>query len=271
MLVAPVSAASATEVTAASSNTESAFVTALNQERTSRGLDPLTVDIRMTNAARDWAEEMVDRGHLVHAPDITVGAPTGWRKAGENIGRGSGVTGLVSAFMNSPGHRANVLDPAFTRIGVGVAHTPRGELYTAHRFVATRTATPKCMGRTATIIAQPGQVTIGTDGPDVIVGTSGDDVIRSGRGDDVICSLGGDDRISGGGGSDEVDAGRGNDVVKGRGGSDVIHGGDGTDKLLGGSGRDHLDGETGADDLRGGRGADTCRATRVDSTRSCKA
>jgi serralysin len=270
-LSVPFGAAGATEVTASASNPESAFVSALNQERSSRGLSPLIVDVRMTNAARDWAEEMADRSTLVHAPDITVGAPDGWRKVGENIGRGSGVTGLVSAFMNSPGHRANVLDPAFTRIGVGVAHTSRGELFTAHRFAATRNPEPTCMGRRATIIAQRGHVTVGTSGDDVIIGTRGDDIIRSGRGNDVICSLGGDDRVSSGRGADRVDAGRGNDVVRGRGGADLLQGGNGTDKLLGGNGRDHLDGETGSDDLRGGRGRDTCSATDADSTRSCTA
>lgn len=111
---------------------------------------------------------------------------------------------------------------------------------------------PTCLGRPATIVANPGQPVIGTDGDDVIVGTPKADDIRGGPGDDIICGLGGAD------------------LIRGNGGDDVLRGGSGPDRLSGGSGRDELWGNGGADTLRGGPGDDSCRGgSGADDTRDC--
>ena len=227
---------------AAASGPELAFVQELNAERASRGLAPLVVDASMTVAARDWSDDMADGGFLAHAPDITVGAPNGWRLVGENVGRGSSVGGLVDAFMNSPGHRANVLNNRFDRVGVGVATGDDGRMYTTHRFADAPTSTPTCKGEHATIVALPGMETVGTSGDDVIVGTPGNDVIRGRGGNDLICGYGGDDRILGG---------------------------PGADRLFGGGGRDHVVGNKGRDRIYGGKGRDTCKAATRETTKSC--
>lgn len=269
-VIAPSSGAAQAPTAVAATPVEADFVASVNQERAARGLDPLTVDGVMTAAARDWAEEMAHHEHLHHAPDITTGAPSGWLKVGENIGRGRSVDSLMDAFMASPAHAANLLDPAFTRVGVGVASDDDGRLYTTHRFAATRTdVAPTCKGRVATIVAQPGVETVGTSGADVIVGTSGPDVIDGRGGDDVICGRGGDDRIEGGRGSDLLHGGGGDDTLRGQSGSDALTGGSGRDRLYGGSGRDHLAGQRGADHAFGGSGRDTCDASKRDEVRSC--
>lgn len=121
-------------------------------------------------------------------------------------------------------------------------------------------AAPTCFGRTATIIAQPGQVTIGTPGPDVIVGTSGPDVIRSRGGGDRICSLGGADRVYSGGGGDLVDLGGGHDFARGGAGNDYIEGGVGGDVINGRKGHDTLKGESGTDQCIGGLGNDSLQS-----------
>lgn len=244
LLVAAPSAGAGSAGTGASVATgpELEFVQHLNAERAKQGLPPLVVDGSMTVAARTWSGDMADGGFLAHAPDITVGAPNGWRLVGENVGRGGSVEGLVGAFMASPGHRANVLDSRFDRVGVGVATGDDGRLYTTHRFADAPTFTPTCNGERATIVALPGIVTIGTRGDDVIVGTPGDDVIRGRGGNDVICGYGGNDRIKGG-------AGR--------------------DRLYGGSGDDDLVGNRGKDRLFGGSGGDLCKATGRETTKSC--
>ncbi len=242
-----------TKLTPATANTaEMEFVDALNARRANHGLAPLVVDATMTAAARQWTNEMADGQFLAHADDITAGAPAAWTKAGENVGRGGDIPGLVQAFMDSPGHRANVLDPAYTRIGVGVGHDSTGMLYTTHRFAAVKDAkTLTCMGQKVTIVAKAGKTTKGTKGDDVILGTPGNDKIRGRGGNDIICGLGGDDMIAGGKGHDIIDAGTGTDVVKGKKGRDVIDGG------------------LGADVLQGGAGNDTCEATSADRTVSC--
>ena len=45
------------------------------------------------------------------------GAPSNWRKLGENVGEGADIASVHTAYLNSPGHRANIMDPAFTQIG----------------------------------------------------------------------------------------------------------------------------------------------------------
>ena len=206
MLVAapPATAGSAGTGASVATGAELEFVQQLNAERAMRGLAPLVVDASMTVAARDWSDDMADGGFLAHAPDITVGAPNGWRLVGENVGRGSTVGGLVDAFMNSPGHRANVLNTRFDRVGVGVATGNDGRMYTTHRFADAPTATPTCKGKVATIVALPGIRTIGTSGDDVIVGTPGNDVIHGRGGNDLICGYGGHDTVSGGPGADRL-------------------------------------------------------------------
>lgn len=116
---------------------EDAFVAHLNAARTEAGLEPLRRDEGLVAAARGWARWMGERRDLRHADDIVTGAPADWTKAGENVGRGGTVDAVWEAFMDSPSHAANVLDPAFTRIGVGVVQTSDGIFYTAHRFAGT--------------------------------------------------------------------------------------------------------------------------------------
>lgn len=132
--------------------------------------------------------------------------------------------------------------------------------------------TPLCFGQAATIVAEPGVVTVGTDGDDVIVGTSGPDVIRGGPGADLICGLGGDDVLRGNRGADRIRAGSGADELHGGPGSDVLVGKSGDDELFGKSGDDRLRGNRGRDRLRGGRGHDLCRGgLGENSVASCEA
>ena len=63
----------------------------------------------------DWAIWMVEHSSLRHAEEIATGAPTNWMKVGENVGRGGAVASVWGAFMASPGHAANVLDPETLR------------------------------------------------------------------------------------------------------------------------------------------------------------
>jgi hypothetical protein len=91
----------------------------------------------MTAAAREWTTWMVNNSTLQHADDIVTGAPPNWLRAGENVGRGPTVPRVWQAFLDSPGHRANVLDPSYTVVGVGVMWHEDGRHYTTHRFAST--------------------------------------------------------------------------------------------------------------------------------------
>lgn len=63
---------------------------------------------------------MARTGVLEHNPDLS-GQVTGWRSLAENVGYGGDEQSVHRALMNSSGHRANILDPRFTQIGIGVA------------------------------------------------------------------------------------------------------------------------------------------------------
>lgn len=119
---------------------ESQFVTLVNQARATAGLPGLIVDPELTEAARDWTEEMAAAGGISHAPDITEGITQYWLKVGENVGTGPSVNAVMEAFRASPGHNANIMDPAFTHVGVGVVWVG-GSLFTTHRFMQLESAT----------------------------------------------------------------------------------------------------------------------------------
>lgn len=115
---------------------EADFINALNEQRSREGRSELLTHDDMTDAAAVWALDMAERSALEHSSDITTGLPAEWLVAGENVGRGTTVESLVEAFMESPTHRANVLDERFTHIGIGVYLQPDGRIYTTHRFAA---------------------------------------------------------------------------------------------------------------------------------------
>jgi uncharacterized protein YkwD len=48
---------------------------------------------------------------------LSDGAPSTWLKLGENVGYGGTIAAIHEAYLNSPGHRANIMDPTFTEIG----------------------------------------------------------------------------------------------------------------------------------------------------------
>jgi uncharacterized YkwD family protein len=106
---------------------EREMVEYVNQERAKAGLSPLQVDLDLARVARTKSQDMVDNGYFDHNSP-TYGSPfemmrsfgISYRAAGENIAKNSSVMGAHTALMNSEGHRANILNPNFTHIGIGI-------------------------------------------------------------------------------------------------------------------------------------------------------
>lgn len=95
-----------------------AFVGAVNGLRSSTGRGRLTVSAALTEVATGWAEQMAQSNVLSHNPRL--GAQVhGWHFLAENVGVGPTVASVRDAFAASPPHRANMLDPRYTLIGVG--------------------------------------------------------------------------------------------------------------------------------------------------------
>ncbi|WP_445150463.1 CAP domain-containing protein [Baekduia sp. Peel2402] len=124
-----------TDVSASNPAAADATLCLLNKERTSRGLGALTRSAVLDKAADKFAADMVEREFFDHVSpgggtfmDRIKAAgwlPSGSWTAGENIAWGSGSLAtpesIVDGWMHSPGHRANILNGAFTQIGIGIA------------------------------------------------------------------------------------------------------------------------------------------------------
>lgn len=113
------------------------FVADINQLRASKGLGALTIDANLTSVALGWAQKMADAGDISHNPSLRDLITSNWNKLGENVGLGPTVDAVFKAFVNSPHHYANLVDPSFTHVGVGVVY--RGTtMYTSHEFMQLR-------------------------------------------------------------------------------------------------------------------------------------
>lgn len=113
-----------------------------NSSRTQAGLSPLAWDGQLACLARDWSTQMSVSGSFQHrdlSAVIRDPAYSRWYTLGENILRANAAItpdGMHTAWMNSPGHRANILNPAFTRMGVGAYQSPGGTTYWTQLFTA---------------------------------------------------------------------------------------------------------------------------------------
>jgi len=106
------------------SQVESAVIAKTNAARARNGLPPLAADGQLMNGARNHARWMASSRNLTHG-----------RGVAENIGMGqTSASEAVSSWMQSNGHRANILDGGHTRIGVAMAHSPDGTAYWCQQF-----------------------------------------------------------------------------------------------------------------------------------------
>jgi uncharacterized protein YkwD len=118
-----------------------------NDERRERGLDPLEWNEELAQLAREWSEEMSDTGEFRHR-DIDLDLiqdMDGLTGLGENIFTSTAPVPAGRAhegWMRSPGHRANLLSPAWDRVGVGVVCAEDGSVYATQNFGRTATGPP---------------------------------------------------------------------------------------------------------------------------------
>ena len=113
--------AGTTPAQASARTDESGFTASINAARTKAGRPAYAVSSDLSAVAYRWAASMAAGSNLRHNPNL-AGQISGWRFVGENVGVGSDVGELHQAFMNSPAHRANIMDADFTQVGIGVAY-----------------------------------------------------------------------------------------------------------------------------------------------------
>ncbi|MGD9797821.1 MAG: CAP domain-containing protein [Acidimicrobiia bacterium] len=103
-----------------------------NQLRHEAGLPNLLVHDSLTRRAQHLADDLAARRELAHSDLRQFGFS--WATAGENLGRGPGIHEVTDKLIASPGHRANMLNPAFISQRVGVARAADGTVYVVHLF-----------------------------------------------------------------------------------------------------------------------------------------
>ncbi|HEK8758918.1 TPA: sporulation protein [Clostridioides difficile] len=115
----------------------------VNIERAKAGLNPLTLDSSISNVATKKSQDMIDNNYFSHNSPA-YGSPfdmlkkfgISYKTAGENIAMGQKTPKeVVNAWMNSEGHRKNIMNPNFSKIGVGVAQKSVGSIYWTQIFV----------------------------------------------------------------------------------------------------------------------------------------
>jgi hypothetical protein len=136
----------------ADASQEADFVSRANGARASSGAAALRVDGELTAIARRWSGKMAAAKQLSHNPNLAKEVTADWEKLAENVGFGASVESIHQAFMNSAAHRANILDPALTHIGVGVVVDDEGQIWVTEVFMRLRGGGT---GTTATTAAPP--------------------------------------------------------------------------------------------------------------------
>ncbi|MEV7580528.1 CAP domain-containing protein [Streptomyces erythrochromogenes] len=124
---------------------ESAVLALVNKERAAAGCGALTSNPKLSAAARGYSDTMARAGVMSHTgPDGSTmtsrveAAGYKWSNLGENIARGQAdADAVMKAWMNSSGHRANILNCAFKEIGIGV-HKGDGGPWWTQNFGAPR-------------------------------------------------------------------------------------------------------------------------------------
>ena len=106
---------------------ETEMLEMLNDERRKEGLDPLRADPEAKTVARKHSLDMFSRGYFSHITPEGQTPGTRMRKggvrfitSGENLALGQTLLICHNGLMNSPGHRANILNPAYGRVGIGI-------------------------------------------------------------------------------------------------------------------------------------------------------
>ena len=249
----------------------------MNEERAAVGLPPLTLELNLNNSADAHSNWISDADTFSHtgvngtsSNDRIVSAGFELRGAwttGENIGAQSisGADSLIDeveaihlGLMNSPGHRANILDAEYTHVGLGIITGPLtfGASGEFQSVIVTQN-----FGSTDGIVDLD---LLGSNASETIRGSTGNDHISGAEGNDTLSSSAGTDTVFGGAGNDSLRGDAGNDELDGGDGNDSLNGGVGDDELSGGDGFDLLQGSIGNDTLYGGGRADNLFAGQGD-------
>lgn len=228
----------------------------VNQERSKQNLKSLTLSQELDLAADRYSERMIAGDFFSHT-DPTNGSNPGQRISqagyngttwGENIAAGyTTAEAVFQGWMNSSGHRANILNPNFTHMGLGYAYQANDGGRVAYKHYWTQT------------------FGAGDPNPGQYVAQSNSSPTPSTSSTTEVKGTSGNDQLTGNGSAQTIYGYAGNDVIRGQGGDDKIYGNQGSDRLFGDDGNDRLVGGVGKDTLTGGNGKDVLVGVSLSS------
>ena len=274
----------------------------INETRANAGLSPLVLEVNLNQSADDHSQWMSETRTFSHTGEGGSQPHERMRDAGTDLSGSWGTAENIAAhpyvspgddlatqaqiihdgFMNSATHRANILNPDFTHIGIGIYYGPmtfpgagdQPALLVTQNFAFSGGDLQE--DRDDPIVGSTGNNDIdgtsrndelaGLAGDDTLNGFDGNDTLKGGKNNDVLNAGNGDDSAVGQAGNDTLKGGNGNDTLKGGGGLDVLNGGGHHDFLKGGTKDDTLNGGGGNDRLFGNRHDDVLNGGSGDDT-----
>ncbi|MFC6334785.1 CAP domain-containing protein [Paenibacillus septentrionalis] len=133
----PAPTAKPTQAPVEASNVQQQVLDLVNKERAAAGFSALVLDTKLNEVATEKARDMADNNYFSHTSP-TYGSPfdmlqtfgVSYRAAGENIAYGqTSAEQVMRDWMNSPGHRANILNGSYTKLGVGFVNGKWAQLF----------------------------------------------------------------------------------------------------------------------------------------------
>jgi hypothetical protein len=156
---------------------EGDFFGAANAARSSAGLTAYAYAGDLAAAARAQAERMAASGLLEHNPNLG-GSVSNWQGLAENIGVGPDWQSIQQALMDSPDHRAAILNSGYTQMGVGTAVDNDGTLWVSEVFRLPAGASAPLPSADYSSSATAG-ATSGTPTPTVVAGPTPTQILKS--------------------------------------------------------------------------------------------
>ena len=124
---------------------EAELLALTNQARAAAGVGPVKWDSELAAAALNHCLRMAAEGSISHRfggePDVTRRAALAgahFSLIAENVALGPYAAGIQQEWLNSPGHRANIMQPRFTKVGVGFYRTADGQYWVTEMFLRDR-------------------------------------------------------------------------------------------------------------------------------------
>lgn len=136
------SQSSSSNVSSSQSSYGTEVVNLVNKERSAKGLSSLSKDSQLTKLAQLKAEDMAKNQYFSHTSptygsvaDMMKQYGVSYKTVGENIAKGQKTaSSVMNGWMNSSGHRANILSSSYSKIGVGYAKASNGTTYWVQIF-----------------------------------------------------------------------------------------------------------------------------------------